>query len=288
VIAAAPALAISSWSVHRALGFMFPNRPDNDVAGGMERKWQPGGLSLADLPAALRRFGVDAMHLCHFHLASRDTGYLREIRATIEDAGVVLNTLLIDDGDIAHPALRERDLAWIGRWIDAAAELGALRARVIPGKQKPTPETLKLAVEGLRALARRSAHTGVRIVIENWFDLAAGPTEVNELLDRLEGEVGLLVDFGNWKGPRKYADLAAIFGRAEDTHAKAHFTDGGAMDDEDFARCLAAAVDAGYRGPYTLIYEGPDADEWEAIASERAFLTGFFATYRGAAARKAG
>jgi hypothetical protein len=49
-------------------------------------------------------------------------------------------------------------------------------------------------------------------VITNWLDLLAGPREVAQVLDRLGGEVGLLADFGNWKGPRKYADLAAIFG----------------------------------------------------------------------------
>ena len=44
------------------------------------------------------------------------------------------------------------------------------------------------------------------------------------------------------------------------------------MDADDFGRCLAIADAAGYDGPYTLVYEGPDADEWQAIALERDFL----------------
>ena len=253
---------------------MFPNAPENDVFGQPQPKWSPGGLNLSELPGAAKKAGMDALHLCHFHLASRDKPYLREVRAEIETAGVTLNALLIDNGDITgpHEGDRQRDIAWIGRWIDAAAELGAKRARVIPGKQKPTPETLRLAVDGLRMLARRGAQAGVRVIIENWFDLAGGPSEVNTLLDRLEGDVGLLVDFGNWKGPRKYEDLAAVFGRAEDTHAKAHFERAGEMDADDYARCLAAAAAANYAGPYTLIYEGPDADEWQALAIERDFV----------------
>ena len=39
------------------------------------------------------------------------------------------------------------------------------------------------------------------------------------------------------------------------------------MDALDFGRCLDAAVAAGYAGPYTLIYESPDDDEWRALAS---------------------
>jgi sugar phosphate isomerase/epimerase len=221
--------------------------------------------------------GIDGLHICHFHLASRDPAYLQEMRATLSDAGVVLETLLIDDGDITHPSDRQRDIDWVGRWIGAAAALGAKRARVVAGKQKPSPETLDLAVQGLGELARRGKAEGVRIITENWLDLLAGPREVTHVLDRLDGEVGLLADFGNWKGPGKYGDLASILGRAEDTHAKAHFPRVGEMDRDDFGRCLTVAAEAGYEGPYTLIYEGPDADEWEAIAMERDFVRDYFA-----------
>jgi sugar phosphate isomerase/epimerase len=221
--------------------------------------------------------GIDRLHICHFHLASRDPAYLGEVSAALADAGVGLETLLIDDGDITRPAERERDIDWIGRWIGTAAALGAKRARVIGGKQKPTPETLALAVAGLGELARRGRSEGVRIITENWLDLLAGPREVIHVLDRLDGEVGLLADFGNWKGSGKYADLAAVFGRAEDSHAKAHFPRAGEMDADDFGRCLTVADQAGYDGPCTLIYEGADADEWEAVAIERDFVRDYFA-----------
>jgi len=272
-----PVLAVSSWSVHRALGIKYPNAPGNDVIAPAEATWGPGTLTLLDLPAAVAGMGIDRLHICHFHLMSRDPAYLGEVRAALATAGVSLETLLIDDGDITHPSEHRRDIDWIGRWIGAAAALGAKRARVIAGKQRPTPETLALAVAGLGELARRGKTEGVRVITENWLDLLAGPREVDQVLDRLNGEVGLLADFGNWKGPRKYADLAAIFGRAEDSHAKAHFPRVGEMDADDFGRCLTIADQAGYVGPYTLIYEGPDADEWEAVAMERDYVRAYFA-----------
>lgn len=272
-----PVLAVSSWSVHRALGIKYPNAPGNDVVAPAEATWGSGSLTLFDLPAAVARMGIDRLHICHFHLMSRDPAYLAELRAALADAGVSLETLLIDDGDITHPSDRRRDIDWIGRWIGAAAALGAKRARVIGGKQAPSRETLDRAAAGLRELAGRGKAEGVRIITENWHDLFASPREVLDVLDRLGGEVGLLADFGNWKGPRKYSDLAAIFGRAEDSHAKAHFPRVGEMDADDFGRCLTVADQAGYKGPYTLIYEGPDADEWEAVAMERDFVRSYFA-----------
>lgn len=84
-------------------------------------------------------------------------------------------------------------------------------------------------------------------------------------------DLGLLADFGNWKGPDKYRRLETILSRAADTHAKADFSEAG-MDAEDFRRCLAACAAAGYAGPFTLIYDGPSDDEWAGLATERAFI----------------
>ena len=65
----------------------------------------------------------------------------------------------------------------------------------------------------------------MRVTTENWLALLAGPKEVHHVLDRLDGEVGFMADFGNWKttGDAKYDDLASILARSEDTHAKARF-----------------------------------------------------------------
>ncbi len=272
-----PVIAVSSWSVHRALGIFHPNAPDNDISGAAQEKWGAPSLSLMDLPQAVAARGIAHLQICHFHLASRDPVYLREVRAALADSGVTLSTLLIDDGDLTHPTERDRDRDWIGRWIDAAAELGAGAARVIAGKQQPTPETLASSVEGLRALARRGALQGVRVTTENWLALTASPKEVHHLLDRLDGAVGFMADFGNWKtaGPQRYADLASILARSEDTHAKAWFP-GGAIDAEDFRLSLKAAQAVGYGGPYTLIYEDDGVDEWSAVETERDFVRSHF------------
>jgi sugar phosphate isomerase/epimerase len=272
-----PVIAVSSWSVHRALGIFHPNAPGNDIPGLAEEKWGTPSLSLMELPRAIAERDIRHLQLCHFHLESREPIYLREVRAAISDAGVTLSTLLIDDGDIAHPTLRDRDCDWIGKWIDAAAELGAGAARVIAGKQQPSPEALDLSVEGLRAVARRGASQGVRVTTENWLALTASPKEVHYILDRLDGEVGFMADFGNWKtmGQKRYDDLASILARSEDTHAKAWFPDN-AIDAEDFGLCLQAAERVGYDGPYTLIYEDKGGDEWTAIEAERDFVRDYF------------
>lgn len=270
-----PIIAVSSWSLHRAIGLTWWDSP---TAPAVEKQaYGPGTIGILDVPAAVARHAITRLQVCHFHVAKRDKAWLGEFRAALADAGVTLQTVLIDDGDITDPANHRRDVDWAGAWIDTAAALGAETARVIAGKQKPSMEALALSVAGLKDLAARGKAAGVRVITENWFDLLATPVAVSHVLDAVGDDLGFLADFGNWKGPTKYADLAAIMLRAEDTHAKASFSAPGAMDRDDYGKCVAAAMAAGYDGPYTLVYDGPGDDEWAGIEMERRFIEDVYA-----------
>ena len=261
-------LSVSTWSLHRTLG-----RPAGYGPGQSIPERTQAGLPLMQLPAQLQEFGLSTLEICHFHLPTRDRGYLRELRDAMRDAGVEPFTLLVDAGDVSDPVHGERDLAWISGWLDDAAELGVERARVIAGKQPPADETLSASITRLRRLAERAEALGVRLTTENWLALMASPTQVFQVLDALDGRLGLCVDFGNWRGSSKYDDLAQLMPRAESFHAKCHFSEDGTMDKEDFVRCLELAREAKQAGPYTLIYDGPNADEWAGLAAERAVVT---------------
>jgi sugar phosphate isomerase/epimerase len=217
------------------------------------------------------------VELCHFHIASLDPVYLEELRDAFRASGVVIQTLLIDDGDITNRETRSRDMAWIHRWIDGAARLGAEHARAIAGKQKPTPDNIALGISGLKALAHSAATGGIKLVTENWFDLTSTPEAVYQVLDGVGSDLGLMADTGNWSGPTKYADLQSIFGRAELCHAKTSFSAGLKMDEADYRQCLEAAKRAGYQGPFTLIF-ADEGDEWAGLAAERKFILDFLAS----------
>lgn len=274
-MAATPPLAVSSWSLHRMLGKSWPNRPDNDIVPAAQPTWGEGSITLLEFPAVVARLGIDRVEICSFHIESRDGANLARLKAALAASHVTLQSLLIEYGDLTDAATAERDLAWIERWIDAAAALGAEKARVIAGKAKASPEALAMSAAGLNRLARYAAARGVALVTENWFDLLATPADVDGLFAKLDG-VGLNGDFGNWDGAGKYDDLRAIFPRAVCCHAKGDFSSG-ALDEADYAACLAAASAAGFRGPYTLIYDGPDNDELAHLAVERDFIRRYFA-----------
>jgi sugar phosphate isomerase/epimerase len=261
-----PRLSVSSWSLHRKLG----QPPFYGVGGAIAQveAYNQGELALLELPAAVADFGIHTLEICHFHLPSRDAGYISELRTALADADVELFSFLIDDGDITHPVEGERDLAWMADWLETAAQLGSSCARVVAGKQAPSDASLALSIQRLTQLADKAEALGLRLMTENWFSLTSTPEAVRQIMEALEGRISLCLDFGNWKGEGKYRDLAAIAPYAESCHTKAHF-EKGLIDRQDYERCLEITRQAGFDGPYTLIFESPEPDNWEGLAIEK-------------------
>ncbi|MBY5359520.1 TIM barrel protein [Rhizobium leguminosarum] len=275
--------AVSTWSLHRLLGAVHAYSPDPDKSPAPKEPYGPGAAALIDVPAALVARGVNRLEVCSFHLPRLDAAYISELREAMSASNVLFQALLVEDGDPSHPETAERDVRWMAEWIDIAAALGAERMRVIAGRQKPTEENLTRAARHLNWLAEKAEGSGVRIVVENWFDLLPSPVEMNWLLDRLDGKVGLNGDLGNWPAPAKYEGLADIMGRAEICHAKADYGATG-HNAEDYRTCLEMCERAGYAGPFTLIYDSPFfPDEWDGILLQKAFIEDFL---REAPARK--
>ncbi|MBW4042719.1 MAG: sugar phosphate isomerase/epimerase [Acidobacteria bacterium] len=233
------------------------------------------GLELLRLPRELADRGYRTVQLCHFQLPTRDRGYLADLRGALADAGVGLDALLLDTGDLSSPDLGDDAERWAAGWIDDAAALGASRIRVIGGRQEATPATIHASAVRVRRLAAQAP--GVRVVTENWHELLSTPDAVLRFLEETQGDVGLLIDLGNWSGPSKYDDLARIAPFAETCHAKCHTKpDGSALDAADYRRSLQVLADAGFDGPLALVFEGPGDDAWAGMAAERDIVAEVF------------
>ena len=259
-----PIRAVSTWSLHRALGRFAA--PGSAIDGGpfLKQDQVTSRRPLLDLVPEFAPHGYRTVQICHFHLESRDPAYLGSMGTTLHEQGIEVDMLLIDEGDLTDPNV-DRQFAWYDEWLDAAETLGARRARIGAGRKTPTPELLRQSGERLAELASR--HPNVRVVTENWLETTPDAESMLAVLDAADGAIGLLVDLGNWKGSEKYAELAGIASRAESCHAKCHFTEDG-PDEMDFRRSLGILRDAGFDGPLALIYDGPDPDEWTGLDRE--------------------
>ena len=264
-------ISLSTWALHAALGTVAPGRPGDP--DGYLMNPHTGTLDLLDVPAQLAAREIFTMELCHFHVPDRSDAYLETLKTSLAESGVELWSLLIDDGDLAHPEHGERDRAWILGWIDAASKLGATCVRVIAGKQPPTEENLERSVAQLKLLAMEAYVRGVHVLTENWFETLSTPDAVNFVMHALDGAVGLNFDFGNWGGADKYEKLARVVRWAEGTHAKCDFKSG-APDAVDFERCLEILQDGDYSGPLSIVH-GEAGDLWGSIEAQKALLAPF-------------
>jgi sugar phosphate isomerase/epimerase len=265
VVQTLPRVSVSTWSLKRAIGNPPIYAVDENIPQAAHGK---GALTLLELPAKLAAFGIHTLEIVYFHLPSVERSYLLQLRQALESAGVELFSLLIDNGDITHPQYAERDMAWVSSFIEVAGILGAKNARVIAGKSEPSEENLALGLRNMQRLLKVAQENNVHLMTENWFPLLSTPQAVSYLLDNLDDKVGLCFDFGNWGGAAKYENLQAIAHYAKSCHTKAHFSDSGKIDREDYVRCLDITRAANFSGPYTLIYDGPDDNEWAGLTTE--------------------
>jgi sugar phosphate isomerase/epimerase len=234
-------------------------------------------MRLLELPARLRHAGFQACELAHAHLPALEDlrpAELSELRNAFAAAGVSLWSLVVDYGDLssADPARAAADREYLAQWVRVASLAGARYVRVVAGEGSPDdPAALDRAVAGLEPLCTLAESLGVGLLTENFRRLCSTAEACNTLCERLQGRIGLTADFGNFPRPQRYTALAAILPRARSIHAKPECDASGQIDAAEFARCLDLAVAAGFRGAYSVVYEGP-GDPWEGVGRVAALI----------------
>ncbi len=271
-------LSIHTWSLHRVLGPLHFTRWDparRQPAPAVEQ--QPKTLRLAELPARLRDMGFQACELAHCHLPALEdikVAALSELRHAFAASGVTLWSLVVDYGDLssADPVRTTADRAYLAEWVRVAAVLGARYVRVVAGEGSPDdPAALDRAAAGLEPLCALAESLGVGLLTENFRRLCSTAEACNALCERLQGRVGLTADFGNFPRPQRYTALPAILPRARSIHAKPEHDGDGRLDAAEFTRCLDLAVAAGFRGAYSVVYNGP-GDPWDGVTRTAALI----------------
>jgi sugar phosphate isomerase/epimerase len=235
---------------------------------------QPELLSLLDLPAEAAGRGYQAVEICHFHFPSTDEDYLAQLRSAFTAAAISFDTLLLDYGDLtsADDAKRAADISYIRRWIDIASLCGAKQIRVIAGEELPDNElAIRQSAETLAGLAQYATSKAVRVITENFKSLTSTGNSSIQLLEQAGPAVGMITDFGNYKGQAKYEEIAMTVPHSVSVHAKAAYDEAGMPDEAEFRLCLEAVKSIGFHGAFVLIYDGP-GDMWEGLERIRGIV----------------
>ena len=250
--------AISTWSFHN----YFESTQESGVSPPGER------LALLDFAEmAADRYKVHNLELVAPHFASLEPTYLRELKFSLVSAhsrliNIPIEVKEIDNaGGLSDPDVTVRAAAVEAsqQWIDIARQLGAPSVRCDPGGLDP--ENLTFTLDSFRKLAAYGRSRGVAVLIENHGGAGSErPETLVEIFRAVGGSfIGALPDFGNFPDQEtRWRGLPILFPYARFVcHATGLQLDaGGSESAYDFGKCVQIAKSAGYKGAYSIEYEG--------------------------------
>ncbi len=250
-------IGISTWSFHN----LFTPTHDKEappISGKpMDAREFPD--MIAD------RYHVHEMEIVAPHI-SPEPSYVRDLKARLDRAHSRLVNIPVDIEELWHGGglsdpdakVREKAISACTKWIDIARDLGARSVRCDPGKINTAD--LSPTISSYKALASHGASKGIFVIIENHGGVGSEhPEELVELFKAAGKNCGALPDFGNFPDEatrQKGLKLLFPFGRTV-CHAKGlKFDDKGNETMFDFAQCVKTAKAAGFKGVYSIEYEG--------------------------------
>ena len=251
-------LAVSAW----AFRFII-DAPQND-----ERDPKLKAIDMKDFGAYVRdKFGVVNVEPYNRYFKSLEPAYLDQFRSSLEKSGTHAVNIAADMDTSyfdADAATRAKSVAEAKKWIDVAVVIGSPSVRTSMSSVK-SPPNLDLAAESLKPVADYAASKNVVVHLENDNLVAEDAFFIEKLVRKVNHPyVHALPDFGNSYGSgdpdfgaravKTLFPLAYAISHVKPSSATAQ----GKEMQVDLTTNFAAARSAGYKGYFSMEYEGKE------------------------------
>jgi sugar phosphate isomerase/epimerase len=250
-------IGISTWSFHN----LFTQTRDDDAPPISGKP-----MDARDFPDMIAdRYHVHEMEIVAPHI-SPEPSYIRDLKTRLDRAHSHLVNIPVDIEELGKAGglsdtdarVREKAISACTKWMDIAHELGARSVRCDPGKINTAD--LSPTIASYKALAAYGASKNIFVIIENHGGVGSEhPEELVELFKGVGKNCGALPDFGNFPDEatrQKGLKLLFPYGRTV-CHAKGlKFDDKGNETMFDFAQCVKTSKAAGFKGMYSIEFEG--------------------------------
>ncbi|MDQ2844467.1 MAG: sugar phosphate isomerase/epimerase [Acidobacteriota bacterium] len=239
---------------------------------GDEEEPAKSGMSLEEFAKTIGpRLNVPGIEPWSHHFKSTDPAYVRTLRDAFRSAGVHVVNIPVDIG--ARLCGSPEDQATYRKWVDAAAILGAPGIRVhLPHGEKG--EEISCAVSGLKALAEYGASKNIVTNLENDEPEIEQPERIVRVIKTVNSPfLRALPDFCNSMiihNDQNYNNQAMrmLFPLAFNiSHVKDMEQDGKTVYRVDVDRIFAIAEKAGYKGYFSMEWEGSGDDPYAGTKS---------------------
>lgn len=257
--AAAPPdrVGISSWSFHN-----FFSTTLDDKLPKLSKSWD-----LRDFPDMIAdRYQVHQLEMVAPHFESTKPAYVQDVKKRLARAHSHLVNIPVDiselgvKGGLSDPdaKIRENAIAACSKWIDIAKELGAKSVRCDPGEMNRAD--LSNTIASYKKLAAYAGSKGLYVIIENHGGVGSEhPEDLVKVFQGVGEHCGALPDMGNFPDEAtRQRGLPLLYPYAPTvSHAKGlDFDEHGIERAFDFARAMQASKRAGFKGVYSIEYEG--------------------------------
>ncbi|MGO8788991.1 MAG: sugar phosphate isomerase/epimerase family protein [Terriglobia bacterium] len=251
-------IAVASWPFRK-----FIDAPRNKWA----RDPKVPGMDLTEFPAmVVKHFGIHNIEPLDEHFHSTDAAYVLSLRNAVEKAGCHVVDIPCDvqasfyDKD---PAKRKVAVENGKKWVNIAVELGSPSIRThIGGPRNVTPDIDRTA-ESLTQLADYGASKNIIVALENDDNFTEDPFFIVKVLDKVKNPyLRALPDFCNsmMTHDQDFNNRAmeVMFRHAYNiAHMKdEEGDDAGHFRTVDVAKCFEIAKAQGYRGCFSMEWEG--------------------------------
>ena len=244
----------------------YPFRAFIDAPHNRDRDKTKPGMQLTEFPAVVReRFNLRNIEPLDSHFHSLEPAYLSELRNSVEKAGCHVINIPVDvRASLYDPDASKRKIGidQAKKWVDAAVALGSPSIRVhISGVHGVTPDVGR-AAESLRAIAGYGGEKNIVVNLENDDPKTEDAFYLVKVIEAVNSPyLHGLPDFCNsmLTGNEKYNydSVAAMFRHAYNiSHVKDSEVDNGKVFRVDVGKTFAIAKQAGYRGYFSMEWEG--------------------------------
>jgi sugar phosphate isomerase/epimerase len=258
-------LAVASWSFREHL----------DLPENRANKSHRTLIDLKDFPTMVaQRYKIHNVELLGQHMPSTTPAYLKDLRAAVQRAGSrVVNVPAGGETSLYHPDARKRAVAVEDgkKWVDVAVALDCPSVRLNIAGAKGVKPDVALTADGLVAIAQYGASKNVIVNLENDDPETEDAFFIVKVIDQANSPwLRALPDFCNsmLKGDEKfnYDAVQAMFQRAYNiAHLKDSEVDNGKVFRIDLERTFAIAKASGYKGYYSVEFEG-EGDAYAGVA----------------------
>jgi sugar phosphate isomerase/epimerase len=231
----------------------------------MDRPNHPG-IKLTDFATMVAdKFGIHNIEPLGEHFPSLGPGYLAQLRSAVERAhSHIVNIPANVGASLYDPDEARRAAAIRGgkTWVDVAAGAGSPSVRIHVQEAKGVAPDVGLASESLKQVADYGEAHQVMVNLENDDLVSEDAFFLVKVIEAVNSPwLRALPDFGNsmLKGDPAfdYRAVGAMFGHAYNiSHVKDSEVYNGKVYRVDVARTFAIARKAGYRGYFSMEWEG--------------------------------